>query len=124
MSALSMTSIAFCVVQPSGHSTPIELPDLCRILDLKCKLRDEILESRPQCWRQHLIFGTSPLRDDHTLAVCEITNGCTLNIIIVVEDEEKEGMPDLESSSSEPGDEEVHSDISDESEESETISAG
>ena len=47
-----------------------------------------------------------------------------LNIIIDVEDEEKEGMPDLESSSSEPGDEEVHSDISDESEESETISAG
>ena len=118
-----MTSIVFFVVQPSGNPTLIEMPDSSRIVDVKRKLRD-VLESRAQCWRQHLIFGTSPLRDDHTLAECRITNGCMLNIIIDVEDEEKEGMPDLESSSSEPGDEEVHADISDESEESETISAG
>ena len=71
-----------------------------------------MLESYPQCWRQHLIFETSLLRDDHTLEDCRITNGCTLNIIIDDEDEEKEGMPDLESSSSELGDEEVHSDNS------------
>ena len=80
-------------------------------MDAKRKLRG-VLESYPQCWRQHLIFETSLLRDDHTLADCRITNGCTLNIIIDVEDEEREGMPDLESSSSELGDEEVHSDNS------------
>ena len=86
-------------------------PAKSRIVDVKRKLRG-VLESYPQCWRQHLIFETSLLRDDHTLADCGITNGCTLNIIIDVEDEEKEGMPDLESSSSELGDEEVHSDNS------------
>ena len=120
-----MASIVFFVVWPSGHSTLVKMPDPAksRIVDVKRKLRG-VLESYPQCWRQHLIFETSLLRDDHTLAECRITNGCMLNIIIDVEDEEKEGMPDLESSSSEPGDEEVHSDISDESEESETISAG
>ena len=86
-------------------------PARSRIVDVKRKLRG-VLESYPQCWRQHLIFETSLLRDDHTLAECRITNGCTLNIIIDVEDEEREGMPDLESSSSELGDEEVHSDNS------------
>ena len=108
-----MTSIVFFVVQPSGHSTLIEMPDptKSRIVDVKRKLRG-VLESYPQCWRQRLIFETSLLRDDHTLADCGITNGCTLNIIIDVEDEEREGMPDLESSSSELGDEEVHSDNS------------
>ena len=106
-----MASIVFFVVWPSGHSTLIEMPDSSRIVDVKRKLRD-VLESYPQCWRQHLIFETSLLGDDHTLAECRITNGCTLNIIIDVEDEEKEGMPDLESSSSELGDEEVHSDNS------------
>ena len=119
-----MASIVFFVVWPSGHSTLMKMPDptKSRIVDVKRKLRG-VLESYPQCWRQRLIFETSLLRDDHTLAECNITNGCMFNIIIDVEDE-KEGMPDLESSSSEPGDEEVHSDISDESEESETISAG
>ena len=119
-----MTSIVFFAVPPSGQPIRIEMPDSSRIAGVRRKLRDAILESPAQCWRQHLILGTSDLGDDHTLAECNITNGCMLNIIIDVEDEEKEGMPDLESSSSEPGDEEVHSDISDESEESETISAG
>ena len=108
-----MASIVFFVVWPSGHSTLMKMPDPARsrIVDVKRKLRG-VLKSHPQSWRQHLFFETSLLRDDHTLADCGITNGCTLNIIIDVEDEEKEGMPDLESSSSELGDEEVHSDNS------------
>ena len=106
-----MTSIVFFVVQPSGQNTLIEMPDSSRIVDVKRKLRD-VLESRAQCWRQHLILGTSDLGDDHTLEECGITNGCTLNIIIDVEDEEREGMPDLETPSSQLSDEEVHSDNS------------
>ena len=77
-----MTSIAFCVVRPSGHRDDIEMQDSFRIVDLKRKFRDEILESREPSWRLHLILGTSELEDNHTLSECNIRDGCEISLII------------------------------------------